>query len=380
MKFILKEEQPKADALLVRLKQQRAKDKAEFEAVESWDLIRDGITQSMIATFLTCKEKMNLSYIQRKRKIKNNTEAMDFGNVIHDVLAMIYNASKSLDRKIFEEHIEEIIEEATNEWYDITYEGIGYNSYDIKKLERHHGLVKVLLPEYFQFYADDFDELNFREVEEVFDIDLEVVIERQVFTFRLRGKIDGVLEYFTDSTDNESSIDLELMEHKTKGKWDEEILQHKLPLDLQVNLYLWAVWRKYGIYPGAILYNMIRKPQLRQGKKETLKEYIRRVRADIHDRPEFYFKRIRGEVNPKDIMDWEKNTLIPILADINVWWGSGTHYKNVTACTSGYLPCPFIAYCGSNNNALYDNKRRLFSELKVEAVPKIAEKWGKNRV
>lgn len=335
------------------------KDSKELSAL--WDLKRDGVTQSMLATFLTCKEKFRLSYVEGWRTAKVGTAPMEFGSCIHEILDMVYSASKEYDSQEFLEMIDVAISNACKAFEDEKYEKLVEDGNDWDTLAENVSIAEVLLPQYFQYWRSDWFTVEWIALEEVFDIPIEIDGE----TYRVRGKIDG-LQRIKDK--------LWLFETKTKGRIDEDAIVDKLAIDLQVNLYLWAIWKKYQEFPVGVVYNIIRRPQLRQGKNEKLSEFISRIKADIADRPDFYFMRSHGAIDKSEIKEWEQKELIPILRELIRWNNGEGHFKNVSACTGGFFPCHYLKICGQQETATFKRRTSLFEELNVVPLKKILEK------
>jgi hypothetical protein len=326
-----------------------------------WNIERDGLTQSMISTFLTCKEKFRLSYIEGWRPAKVSTAPMEFGNCIHEILDMIYSASKEYEPGYFAEEIYTAVKNSCKEYEEEKYERLSHDGNDWDTLSENVGIAEVLLPQYFNYWKEDWEHVEWLDLEEVFDVPL--VIDGR--TIRIRGKFDGVQRI---------KGKLWLFETKTKGRIEEDSIMDKLSIDLQVNLYFWAIWKKYGEFPAGVVYNIIRRPQLRQGKTEKLTEFIGRIKADIFDRPDFYFMRNHGSIDKSELLEWEQKEFIPIVREMLRWTDGDGHFKNVSACTSGFFACPFLRICGQNDTGTFMRRKALFEELTVVPVKDVLKK------
>ena len=88
-------------------------------------------------------------------------------------------------------------------------------------------------------------------------------------TFVMRGKADAVVEkdgqYF-------------ILEHKTASSIDGGYIE-RLPMDFQVVLYSDYVSRAMNIKVAGVLYNVVAKAQIKQGKGETEEEFQERRAA-----------------------------------------------------------------------------------------------------
>lgn len=311
----------------------------------------------MLTKYLSCKEKMRLSYMEGLEPTKRSTEAMDFGTYIHECLDLIYTKLRDSDPQDFLANIKTHVSDACGTYYDVKREFMETEGYDLVTLDEHAGIAEALLPEYFEFWREDFFTIKWRFLEEEFCVYVEFKLNGVRYRIPVRGKIDGGFD---------TPKEFWMFETKTKGRINEDQIMSQLPIDLQVNLYFLAIFLKFGEWPNGVVYNLIRKPQLRQGKNETLVEYCKRCRADIFDRPEFYFSRIHVSVTKEEIIQWRDEQLIPMLQDLVLWYEDITpHYRNVKSCTSGFYPCEFLPICGQGNRANFKLRETLFSELKV---------------
>ena len=122
-------------------------------------------------------------------------------------------------------------------------------------------------------------------------------------TFDSAGKIDG-LGVLKDGR-------LCLVEHKTCGEdisptapyWD------RLRFNPQVYQYVLAA-RALGWDVGLVLYDVARKPSIRQKQSESVEAFGERLAADAQSRPEFYFARREVPVLDQDIAEFEVQRLV----------------------------------------------------------------------
>lgn len=324
-----------------------------------WNLEVDGVTQSMLSNFMTCKEKFRLSYVEGWRPAKVGTAPMEFGNCIHEILDIVYSESTKYAPQDFCERQKDIVADACKQFEDYKYEQLESEGNDWDTLAENVAIAEVLLPQYFDHWKSDWQTVEWAGLEEVFDVPITVDGK----TIRIRGKFDGVQRI---------KGKLWLFETKTKGRIDEDTIMEKLSIDLQVNLYMWAIWKKYKEFPCGVVYNVIRRPMLRQGKNERLSEFVSKIKADIADRPDFYFIRNHGAVDKSEILEWEKNEFIPILKELIRWNEGEGHYKNSSACTSGFTACSFLKICGQNNTGTFMRRKALFEELTVIPLKEIS--------
>ncbi|MHB9023445.1 MAG: PD-(D/E)XK nuclease family protein [Armatimonadota bacterium] len=84
--------------------------------------------------------------------------------------------------------------------------------------------------------------------------------------YRLAGKVDGIVE---------EDGQYYLLEHKTTSHLDGDYLE-RLWMDMQICLYSRALERIHGIAIAGVIYNILCKAQLKQGKGETEDEFFAR--------------------------------------------------------------------------------------------------------
>lgn len=85
--------------------------------------------------------------------------------------------------------------------------------------------------------------------------------------------------------------------------------------DFQTLTYCWAFWKIKNEIPEGIIKRTIKKPIIKQRKKETPEEFSARLKNDYRDRPDNYYKVEAVEVSLSEILDHERY-IIEILASI----------------------------------------------------------------
>lgn len=302
-----------------------------------WDLERDGVTQGLISRFLACPEKLRVSHILGLRR-EQTSDALRFGSIFHDML-----------------RFHKATEQSPNQTMDFIYERdykLAKNKLEVEGNQLWYAIALEVLKVYVNYWKDDDENRDWLGVEKVFDVRY-TPSELPVPTTRLRGRRDG--EY--------RSTSIFLKETKTRAQHNEEAAMDKIAIDFQVWFYLLSLYLEYGEFPGGVLYDIVRRPLLRQGKKESEREFLNRVRQDVITRPDHYFVRYPCSVEEDEFMTF-KADLDSILYRIWDWWndGVGTHYKNTSNCQLGYLTCEFLPYCARKERSLYTT-RELFNEL-----------------
>ena len=103
-------------------------------------------------------------------------------------------------------------------------------------------------------------------------------------TWQLAGKRDRVVRM--------SDGRVAIVEYKTTSEAldIDSDLWGRLQMDRQISIY-WLAALQEGIEVDTVIYDVCRKPTIRLRKNETPTEYGERLRADMADRPDFYFRR-----------------------------------------------------------------------------------------
>jgi hypothetical protein len=268
-----------------------AKKKAAFKPPHpKWDLYKDGVSQSLLAKFINCRERFRLYAVEGLRPT-DRKEAMEFGTIFHKALE--YHAQKMTTSQINTKLMK---------W-----------AKDNPKVDKALcRIATAILPHYIDEWKEE--KLEYVASEEIFDVPY---IASNGKTVRLRGRRD---EMFV-----RNGL-LWLQENKTKTNIDEDKIMACLPEDLQTMLYVYTAGIDY--HPrkmGGVLYNVIRKPSLKQGAKETESQFLKRISDDCADRRDHYFKRYDVELTQNDIDSFMDQILDPHITALVEWWESVKH-------------------------------------------------------
>jgi hypothetical protein len=216
-------------------------------------------------------------------------------------------------------------------------------------------MADAILPKYFKYWHDDFSVVTWQEIEHEFKIPISIrlIDGRNVPTF-IRGKMDGNFRLHGG---------LYLFETKTQSHIDEETTALVLPHELQVNIYLWAMSRIHKERPSGVRYNLIRRPQLRIKKTESIREFAQRCALDVLERPDFYFMRMDMRIGQAD-MDRFEGEFHDLLSDFLSWWyGLAGHYKESSNCRNRYGTCWMLPLCGRKDFGTFYVRDTVFREL-----------------
>jgi len=109
--------------------------------------------------------------------------------------------------------------------------------------------------------------------------------------------------------------------------------------DRQVQIYVMGA-RSIGFDPESVIYDVARKPAIRQKQTETVDEYADRLLADTRERPDFYFSRREIPIIESDI-NRVYAELEQTASDISHRRKCGIWQRNVTERT-----CPGCEFSG----------------------------------
>jgi len=203
------------------------------------------LTYSALNTFRNCPRKYKNRYLDNLRP-RERAEALSFGSVIHTAIELWYRSSNT------ESRLRDVLA-----YIDDAFEN---RVVDSNLMVQWH-LATAMIRGYAERYAT--------EEFEVVEVEKEFVGEirnpdtgRQSQTFRIAGKVDGIVRCHDG---------LYLLEHKTALTVDASYLD-KLWTDTQIALYCYYL-RELGYPIVGVIYNVLLKSRLKQGKGETQEEY-----------------------------------------------------------------------------------------------------------
>jgi hypothetical protein len=325
-----------------------------------WDLYRDGVTQGFLEAFKACPEKARLLAVEGLAPLRTGG-ALSFGSLFHEALDVLYTYAMQEgefpDVDVVLHSLEERdrvkINEADGEDTGVL----------LQEMELNYGMAEPLLKAYLERWSKDLSLYNWQALEQKFGEEGDgcrwldsTANGGKGEWIRVRGKMDGVFKM---------NGNLWLFETKTKARIEDPALMDRLGYDLQVNLYLWAVRRLYGERPRGAVYNLVRRPQLQQGKHETVHQFCERIRADIASRSDFYFTRLNAAITPQDQLFWE-GEFDDLMRQVVKWYNGEFHYRNSHSCSSPWA-CQYLPICGRGDRSRFRRKDDVYPELTSSA-------------
>lgn len=315
-----------------------------------YDPFRDGVSFSLLSKWKECREKAKLHLMGITPRYRSS--ALTFGTVVHEILDMAYSEIQPKQKKrtvpdtqkvkAYTKRLERIWQKenpAADERLTVDFETALLFS-------------EAVLPIYFKRWSGDL-KFQWLGVESEF----RVLLSTKLGDVPIVGKRDGVFQY-------EKSKALWLFETKTKGQINEGALVDRIAFEEQVLMYLLALRFERPKEPiGGILYNIIRRPQLRQAATESVRAFAARCAQDVIDRPEFYFLRLKISINTSDLITFQKEFTATV-TDFVLWWQEKVgHYRNTNACEGRYGQCEMLPICSRQDYVPFFKRTKVFSEL-----------------
>jgi hypothetical protein len=149
----------------------------------------------------------------------------------------------------------------------------------------------------------------------------------------LVGKVDGRVSQFNNWW---------VRELKTTGLTTRQFIG-RCEVSGQSTGYVYGLIKK-GYDIKGILYEYIKKPQLRKGTKENADDFGRRIMRDYKDRPKFYFNRHLSYRTPVDLENFEAD-MVALAKDIMEHTATGNFYRNVDSCWNYNSECEYAKIC-----------------------------------
>ena len=317
--------------------------------------LEDGVTQGFLEKFMCCPQKCRMSMVDGWTKDKTS-DALIFGDLVHGVFDKLYTEfrdhPKGFDPVL---QVALFLGESDRNWRNSHNRA---TAIQVQQWEECMLSAEVLLPLYCQHWRKDFSDVEWVSLEEKFDVPFPIKTYEGPRSIRIRGKLDGNMRIRKK---------LWLFETKTKSQVDDNTIIDCLPIDLQVNTYSWADREMYGELPHGVKYNVLRRPLLRMGKKETYPEFRKRMHNDIVSRPDWYFNRYELQLDVDEHDATVRNTH-NILLDVYDWarWGRGHQYYNPSYCSGKYGTCEYLGICSRNDCAGLVKKTCAYPELDSE--------------
>lgn len=321
-----------------------------------WNLYKDGLTQSFINSFLQCKETTRLRYIENWRP-KKKSPWFEFGTLFHYCIEQAFKDQAKYDYPNDlplgacpnKGHVSKWIEKYNTE---VKNPNEFLDSEEIEYSEIIYALAEKMLPIYFQLRVNDFkNKIIFNETE----FDLIARWRSENSCIRLRGKIDlGWIE---------PEDDFWLLDTKCLSVIQPETIAGIMPFDIQCMFYLLAAYQ-LGHNPKGIKYNIIRRPQHRKRKDESISSFTDRIMEDVVDNPAHFFLRLSMSISKEEVEKWKNEPLNEIIDEIVVWQTNNfKSYVNPNSLQTKYGKSQYFNAITQNDFSSFYKSDKVFSEL-----------------
>lgn len=308
---------------------------------------RDGVTQSLLSMFRSCRQKARL-YLKGLDSVYHRLPLI-YGTIGHAILQEAYsdimNGKLKVvpDSRMVKVYARKVEAGWLKENPKPNKEALGFLEYSLAILEK-------TMPLYFDFWRKDLKQMKWLGLEQKFSQPYTLSDGRKTF---VKGKMDGEFE----------KKGLWLFESKFKSQIQEGNLMDTLSYETQVMLYLWRLAKKSGRVPEGTLYNVVRRTALRERKGESISQFALRVMKDVEKRPKFYFIRFEIAIVKQDL-DAFDSELSGMVRDFYDWWeGKVPHYKNTDECIGKYGRCQYMSICSRGDYSQFAKRNSVFKEL-----------------
>lgn len=303
-----------------------------------YDLKEIGITQSLMQSFFSCRQRFVLEL--NKWAHTNKTRTTGFGTMFHDILDYIYTRyitkNKMTTDKELDKLLNNFVKTKRNQLLGLKEEEI-----ELAKAKCY-----AILHCYMIYYQDDFRKNKFTEMESIFDVEFVGI--------RLRGKKDGAFTLSKKSWN---------IEHKTSGRIEEDRLLLKLAIDFQNQFYILADEQDPKVKKAGTIQNIIRNSQHKIKAGESIKDFQDRYIDLIEKDPKYFFIRYEIPYTEKDKINF-RNELLNKIDVIDDFLKAGGHIFKCQGCCEAPFPCHFLEACATGKLGHgYYQKKELFEEL-----------------
>ena len=302
-------------------------------------------TYSMWALFRNCRKAVDWRYLQHLVPLQRDRN-LHFGSIIHECL-QAWHQRRDLDEVL------------------ATINRLCADRLQDENQRRDWHLATAIMRAYAARYAtDDFDVVALERNFEGPIVNPATGAASRSFV--LAGKVDGIVriggEHF-------------ILEHKTASQIDGDYLE-KLWTDFQITIYAHYIEQTVGIRITGILYNVLVKAKLQQGRGETEEEFQARraellaksktgkttAKRKLPESGEEFQQRLAEkyadpEMFHREMLYLSRDRFEVLRAEL---WEltqafleakrRGIFYQNTAFCFNYQRPCPYFALCRSNGN------------------------------
>lgn len=288
---------------------------------------KDHLSYSQISVFNNCKQEYFYKYIQHLKPVRDG-ESLIYGKYFHRGMEFLY---RSGDPHVA---IQTVMEEL--QAIDIT----GWDEERLKELQWVNIVLEAQIMGYYEiFYLPDMEKgLKVVELEKQYNIPIKNPRTRRSsrqFTFMFIA--DGVLR--------DKNGGLWMLEYKTTSRFGDNYFD-RLKFDNQITGNIIGLELMYGEPIKGVLYRVMKKPSIRQTKKETELEYFKRLSDLFSMEAGNYFVEDIQTRTLKDKVEFLEQLWFTQQDIANVRKQS-RYTKNTSVCV--LRNCPYLALCAKKD-------------------------------
>ena len=297
------------------------------------------LTYSEIRTWKQCRHKHDLQYTQKLTAVADGPSYFRTGHFVHRFIELLYSHLQK--EKLT---LEELYIQMEAEWEIETKDSLEPKD----ELDVDLAIIRGMIGAYHKhlFLTEEFEGYL-----------PELEVSAMIGEAKAWAKMDGVVKmdgkYF-------------IHEIKTASGFSEND-RKVCNIDDQMNHYLMIAKAKYPQrnFVGAIR-TIIKKPGIKQTKKETVAEYCQRVVQDYEERPEFYIVRLTLLKSEEAIAEY-RQSFEAIYKELVV--NTGVQFKSPSQSCG---MCDFIDLCTEPNVELADAIRKDQFYVRGQMHPELA--------
>jgi hypothetical protein len=319
---------------------------------------RAHLSHSRIGMFLACHRRYELHYEERLEPV-SRPAALSMGSAFQKAIELQDPAFAPL---ALDGYVEAENEAALNGWVYVPPKDLPY--FHTQEAEDKHRINQAIVRAAAALYLRRWP----APVGEAREFEYRVRLRNPwtghySLTFDLQGFADGLIDSYALRPGDDPLLDaipskalLELVENKLVGRIDQITVQ-RLPLDRQLQLARYGIWRATGRTVNKVHYRWVKKPSIKQRQGETVGEFTDRLAADYEAREDFY----SYEPPPSYITAAD---LLRIEAELWTWAEQlralrrQRIYDRNTASCSDYGGCKYVPICSGDPDAEHLYYRR----------------------
>ena len=311
----------------------------------TYDPTKDGVTQSILATYFACREACRRSVVLGQTYTGVRT-GLIFGDLSHGILELCY---RQLINGVTD--IRKVVNSLPTYADTVGTKWMQNNPFSTTAakdvVEESLAILLRVMPAYFTYWWDRDTSVEWVGAEEEFSVPVTFEYNGEVITVPVRGKRDG--EFIKRTKRRER---LWLFETKNFSQISSR-LEDTLPIDTQVGTYITRLEAQKATTVAGVEYNIIRRPGLRRKVNESLREYCDRIEEDVTKRPDHYFSRYPIELTVEE-KKFHAASIMHKVREFYAWWRESSHAEmdlgyNCASCDGKYGACQYLDACVSGD-------------------------------